>query len=234
MKYRPLNEALSQMNFPVESPNKKVPQERISKKEMDIFCRDVLERHPEIQEMIEEQMEILEERGVHMPVLHITSRAIRDVHGNEMSTHFVEHIREEGFRPRDTNVGAFIRRENSPVVAQPNFFKTHPEEFIKSLRLFLQRYIHHGLRTNKNVLGDARGTGVGVPTMIILDGGVTLEKGSDRDDHYILKDGASPDQIIGIIDLDERCQSISHDSVAYVARVLLEKIHAYYGAVELV
>lgn len=228
MKYHPLEQYFQQN--PIELSEKTTPdsEERVSKKEIDIFCRELLANNSELREEISRQMENLSAQNLPMPIIHITSKAIK--RGDEMvSTGFVENIEEKGFRKRDTNIGAFVERGRKTSIAKPDFFIKKPEEFIKSLRLFLQRYLHHGTRTNKQALGEFRDSGSAIPAMILIEGGVKLEHGSDYDDHYILKEGTTPEQIIGIFDLNEDRNPISKDGVAYIAKKLLELLAIHYS-----
>lgn len=228
MKHRPFEQYFQQN--PIKPSKKTTPysKERVSKKEMDIFCRELLENNPELREEILRQMENLRAQNLPMPIVHITSKAIKK--GEDVvSTGFVENIEENGLRKRDTNIGTFIERGKKMSIAKPNFFIKKPEEFIKSLKLFLQRYLHHGLRTNKQALGELRGSKNAVPTIIFIEGNVKLEHGSDYDDHYMLKEGTTPEQIIGIVDLNEHRNPESQDDIAYVAKCLLELLASHYS-----
>ena len=95
--------------------------------------------------------------------------------------------------------------------------------------MVLERYAHHGFRANKSALGNIDGDGKGVPAMIVIDGGLSLEHGSDYDDHYILKNGAAPDKIIGKINLDEHNHHRSEKDVAYIAEKILKLVDSYYA-----
>lgn len=198
---------------------------KLSQKEIDIFCRELLEQNPELKIKIVEKMEKLKEGGEFLPIVHITSRAIRSEQGgDDLDTGFLENIKNEGFHRRDTNVAVFVRRGTRTSPAEPDFYIEKPEEFIKALRIFLQRYSHHGLRTNKNILGENRDSGQGVPIAVVIDGSVPIEHGSDYDDHYILKSMVTPDKILGEIDLDGCYHSQKSENIIKFAKALLELI----------
>jgi hypothetical protein len=229
MKHRPFEQYFQQnpLELSGESHSPKL-KEKVSKKEIDIFCRELLENNPELKEEILRQMENLKMQNLPMPVVHITLSTIK--RGEEMvSTGFVENIKKNGFRKRDTNIGAFVERGKKTSIAKPDFFIEKPEEFIKSLRLFLRRYLHHGLRSNKQALGEFRDSKKAKPAMIFVEGDVKLEHGSDYDDHYILKEGATPEQILGIVNLNEDRSSEPKGDIAYVAKSLLELLDSRYG-----
>lgn len=228
MKHRPFEQYFQQNPLELSRETAHNLKEKVSKKEIDIFCRELLENNPELKEGILRQMENLKMQNLPMPIAHITSRAIKK--GEEMvSTGFVENIEKNGFRKRDTNIGAFVERGKKTSIAKPDYFIEKPEEFIKSLRLFLQRYLHHGLRTNKQTLGEYRDSESAVPVIIFIEGDVKLEHGSDYDDHHILKEGVTPEQILGTVDLNEDISSKSKDDIAYVAKSLLELLASRYG-----
>lgn len=227
MKHHPFEEYFKEnpINLPKEAIF--ISKEKVSQKEIDIFCRKLLENQPELKRAIIAQMENLKKENLPMPVVHISTKAIKNNNG-EISTGFIENIKEKGFRKRDTNISAFIRKAEKNSLAKPEFLKDKPEEFIKSLRLFLQRYLHHGLRTNKEALKELKGSSEAVPAMILIDGDVQLEHGSDYDDHYILKNGSTPEQIIGIIDLEKHNRPRSEEDITYIAKIILEMINSYY------
>lgn len=229
MKHHQLENFLNQTSIE-PLPKSGAAREKISQKEIDIFCRDLLTRYPELKEKIVKQMHSLEKQKLPLPVIHITSRAISGENNSETNTGFVENIEKNGFRQRDTNVAAFMKREEKTCLAQPDYYSARPEEFIKSLRLFLKRYLHHGYRTNKNALGDVKDTGQGIPIMIIVAGGAPLERASDYDDHYLLKNNVAPDQIMGKIDLAKHNYYRSQDDVLYLAEEILKQTNSFYEA----
>ncbi|MBI2473465.1 hypothetical protein HYV70_02855 [Candidatus Uhrbacteria bacterium] len=230
MKHQPferLHTMLDQQLLPsmIEKGQQK---ERISKKKIDLFCRELLEENPLLRETITKQMSFLREHKLPLPAVHITSKSLLQKDGTQQSTGFVENIKKNGFRKRDTNVGIFIRRGQKPVPANPEFFEVNPQEFIKSVRLFLERYTRHGLRTNKQVLGDFREKGKGIPAMVLIQGNLALEHGTDYDDHFILKEGTSPDEIIGSIDLEKHNEPTSKEDLTHLVQEILNQVDFYY------
>ena len=227
MKHRPFEQFFQQNPTKLSKEATPDSKEKVSKKEIDIFCKEILEQNPQLREEILRQMENLKAQNLPMPIAHITSKAIKK-DGDTISTGFTENIKKEGFRKRNTNVGAFVKRGKETSIAKPDFFIEKPEEFIKSLRLFLQRYLHHGLRTNKQVLGKFKDSKSAIPVIIFIEGDVKLEHGSDYDNHYILQQGAAPEQIIGIIDLNEHKNLKSKDDIIYIAKKLLKLLDIHY------
>lgn len=202
-------------------------QEKLSQKQIDIFCREVMEKNTGLKEEILKCMHTLQEKNVPMPLIHITSSAIQ-IGENKIDTDFVKNIMNNGFKKKDTNVGVFLERSRENLLASPSYFELHPEEFVKAIKLFVKRYIHHGFRVNKNILGELKNDGVGIPEMMIIEGSLELQHGSDYDDHYILKEGASPDKIIGSINLGEHNRSFSSEDIDYIASKFIELLYGYY------
>ncbi len=199
--------------------------EKPSQKTLDIFARNLLEQNPELKTSILSTMQLLNQERLELPVIHITSVGIKKDE-ETVTTRFIENIKQNGFRSRHTNVGAFVKRGNKTQRATAQYFIYHPEEFVKSFYLLLQRYAHHGKRTNKEVLGENRDLGEGIPEIIIIEGNVELERGSDYDDHFTLAQGASADQIIDEIDLESYKPYREH--LNELLKQFLEKISAYY------
>lgn len=202
-------------------------QEKPSQKQVDIFCREVIENNADLKEGILKCMHTLSEKNIPMPVIHITSSAIQ-IGENRVDTGFIKNIMNNGFKKKDTNVSAFVERSRENLLASPSYFELHPEEFVKAIKLFVKRYIHHGFRVNKNILGELKNGGVGIPEMMIIDGDLELQHGSDYDDHYVLKEGASPDKIIGSINLSEHNSSSSPKDIDYIASKFIELLQNYY------
>lgn len=192
-------EQLDKSRFSFE--NKHPLIEKQSQKPLDIFSRQILENAPDLRKRISETLQILEQHNSEMPLIHITSREIK--RNNEVvSTGFIENIKQRGFKARHTNVGSFIERGAKSQIAQPNYFITNPEELIKDLYTILQRYGHHGIRTNKEALVENRNAEEAIPTLLLIDGNTHLDKGTDYDDHYLLAEDLSGDRILGDIDLN--------------------------------
>ncbi len=202
-------------------------QGKPSQKQIDIFCREVIEKNVGLKENILKCMHTLSEKNAPMPVVHITSNAIQ-IGENKIDTGFVKNIMNNGFKKKNTNVGVFLEGSRKNLLANPSYFELHPEEFVKAIKLFVKRYIHHGFRANKNILGELKNDGVGVPEMMIIEGDLELQHGSDYDDHYILKEGASLDKIIGSINLGEHNSASSLEDIDYIVSKFIELLYGYY------
>ncbi len=202
-------------------------QEKPSQKQIDVFCREVIEKNVSLKEDILKCMHVLSEKNAPMPVVHITSSAIQTGE-NKIDTGFVKNIMNNGFKKKDTNVGVFLERSRENLLASPGYFELHPEEFVKAIKLFVKRYVHHGFRVNKNILGELKNDGVGVPEMMIIDGNLELQHGSDYDDHYVLKEGAFSDKIIGSINLREHNSASSLEDIDYIATRFVELLYCHY------
>ncbi len=145
-----------------------------------------------------------------MPFIHITLEKVLKDDSQVIPTGFVESILTEGTR-LNTNGATFVKRslEENATLADPAYFIDHPESFVEDLALMVQRYTHHGIRTNKKSLGMGYGyktnkqTDKGSPTMIIVDrDAIPLKRGKDGDDHYVLLERSTPSKIIGTLKLD--------------------------------
>ena len=204
-------------------------EQRQSKKEIDIFSREVLLKNPELRAMIIKAMDFLEAKGVPLPFIHITSSATRSKDGAETSTGFVENIKANGFKPGHTNVGGFILRSDGISIAIPTVYSARPEEFVKEIRLFIHRYGYHGIRTNKDSLATRDDEQVGVPALLLIDGRVPVKHGSDYDNHFILTEGAPADSIIGEINLNGQTNSQDTNAIAFVAESIVQKVSEYYS-----
>lgn len=167
--------------------------------------RDKYKPYKEILETnrgLKEKIERMFERSQMVPAIHITSRAIKTESG-EVSSGFVENIKENSFRIKDTNVGVLMQRQGTRQPATPRDFVEKPEKFLRELETLIRHYYHHGVRTNKALLGDSRDVGMGLPVMLLVD--VTdssLEEGSDYEDHYRIGKSIPSSRIIGEVELD--------------------------------
>lgn len=137
-----------------------------------------------------------------IPAIHITSRAFRTDEG-EVESGFIDNILKNGFRARDTNIGVFMGRDGIRKPAIPLDFVNKPEKFLRELETLIRHYYHHGTRTNKELLGDRRDVGEGLPVMLLLDvTDVPLEQGSDYEDHYKLGTSVPRSKIVGEVNLE--------------------------------
>lgn len=231
MEYRPFENLVGQINLngpSLDEPSQESVQEKPSQKAIDVFCREVLADNPEIKGQVITQMRKMADLNLSLPLVHITSEAVKYNDNTVKSSGFLENINQNGLRPRDTNVAAFVQRQNTTELALPDYFAAQPELFIKDLVLILRRYVHHGVRTNKNIY-ENKNEGEGVPVMILVDGHTNLIKGSDFDDHFILADKVLPDKIIGKIDLDQARDLHSITDIASIASQMLEQVDTYYS-----
>jgi len=209
---------LSQYDFGDE-PEQPVP-ERLSQKPIDIFSREVLAKYPQLAEQIMSVLEKLTADNEQLPLIHFTTDRIKYTDGREISTGFVENIEDNGFRARDTNMGAFIGRNGIEGVGDPKQF-VKPEELVKSYKLILDKYLHHGIRTNKQILG-GRG-GIGQPVMILVNGDLPKQHGTDYENHFILTDGSLPTDILGIVSMSGK-KSSSLDDVGTSLQEFLDVV----------
>jgi len=231
MEYRPFENLAGQINlngYLLDRSDQEPAQEKPSQKEIDVFCREVLADNPEIKDQIITQMQKMAGLNLALPLVHITSEVVKYPSNTIKSSGFLENINQNGLRSRDTNVAAFVQRQNTTELASPDYFTDQPELFIKDLILILRRYVHHGVRTNKNIY-ENKNEGEGIPVMILVDGHTNLIKGSDFDDHFILADKVLPDKIIGKIDLDQMRDLHSTIDIASIVGQMLDQIDTYYS-----
>lgn len=195
----------------------------------DLPYMRALEKDPTLLESIQSTCHQLQNSNIPMPVVHITTEVIKHPDGSETATGYVDNIRQQGFRPRDTNVAAFVERGNSVRIGQPEYFSENPHRLLRDVSDVLTRYKHHGVRTNKTTLQDMRDQGKGIPTMLVIDTrGVQLTKGTDYDDHFRFYNAVPGENILGSISLEGK-QSSNIDDVKEIAASLLtimeEAIH---------
>jgi hypothetical protein len=194
----------------------------------DRVYTQAIQEVPELGERITQTLRSLSEHRIPMPITHVTSRTVRYEDGTEVSTGYIENIQANGFRPRDTNVGAFIERGNSVRIGSPEYFAANPHKFLRSIAEIISHYKHHGIRTNKPSLGEAKDQGVGLPTMLVIDTrGVQLLKGTDYDDHFRLHNQVPASNIVGAIDLDGKTSS-NIDDVKIVANEVIESLNSHF------
>lgn len=219
--YRMANpfEILKNVEFS-ENPPAVVP-EKVSKKPMDVRVRNMLEANPELKEKIIRGMQKLEIASRSLPFVHITTDRIVSQDDSQRDAGMVEKIQKTGFKARHTNVGAFVVRRNETRLAQPTDYEKTPGDFLKSLTILLQRYWHHGSRTNKDIYKNQRDEGKGLPIMLLLEGTFGIERGTDYDDHYILTENVPAHAIIGKINLESE-SGITDDMIVGVANKILD------------
>lgn len=204
-----------------EGPTTEGPKLKERQTDIDRFCRELLLEQPELQKAIETVFAQMESQQIPLPLMHVTSSRFEGSSTDGMPS-FVDHIRQRGFRARDTNVAALMdRRVNPPIVSDAARFAVAPSAFVKEIILVLQRYLHHGVRANKAVLGTQRDRVVGVPVLLLVEGGVGLERGSDYDNHFRLTEAWSGEHVFGVVDLSRMS---SYQDPAFIP--VLQKIVA--------
>ena len=213
------------------TPAQEVKKE--SKKPLDVMARNILESAPGLRNKIVSAMGKLSLSSRELPLIHVTTEKIVLPGVSDRNPNFIKQIEDKGFKGRHTNVGAFVVREERVRMAAPNDFSERPEDLLKSLYILLQRYLHHGIRTNKDVYGKERDWGKGVPIMLVLEGNLPVERGSDYDDHYILKQDMPSSAILGKIRF-ETGTAIDNETVVETASRLLEIVvhESRFGVVE--
>jgi len=188
---------------------------------------DLLHAHPELGAAITGTMTRLVEEDREVPVLHVTSRAVRLPDGTEQSTGYLENIGFTGLRARDTNVAAMMQRGATTSIGSAAYFAQNPHKLLRAMGESLSHYSHHGSRTNKDSLGDMRESGVGTPTLLVIDATETdLIPGTDYDDHFLLGEPVDPSNIMGTVDLVGRKPNNPLD-VAAVTTDVLEVINEH-------
>lgn len=208
---------LSNYSFTEKDINETQSPEKSSQKPIDVFSRELLAKYPELETRITETIKEMVAQKKLLPLIHFTSDKIRKSDGSEVSTGFVENIVNNGFRARDTNVGGFIGKKN--LLGDPSQFDK-AELLVKAYKKILDKYLHHGIRTNKAVLQNME-KGMGLPVMIVVNGDLPVEPGTDYDNHFILKNQSHTDDIIKIISMHGR-KSSQIDDVALSLSELLD------------
>jgi hypothetical protein len=172
-------------------------ENKLSQKPDRIFARKVLDQITELPAIINENLQLLADNKISLPFLHFTNDIIIDEDGVEQTTGNVASILENGFRAMDSNVGGFTLPDNSKVNS-PEAFIGNPELFVKSLVDIFKHYRHHGSRLNHPNSPSGKVTGT-KSALILISGKVPSLHGTDYLDHYILKNGALPNEIIGVM-----------------------------------
>jgi len=194
------------------------------KKDKLLKYRNILETHPYLRESI---INVFSSAPI-VPSIHITSRAFKSRDGNDIvDSGFIQRIRKDGFRSRDTNVGVFMTRNGQRNLATSREFVDSPEKFLKELETLIRHYYHHGTRTNKNILGGNFNNYQGIPTMLIIDvSNVSLIPGTDYEDHYKLGSLLPGNAIIGEVDLENIGNKIDQE-LPKIALSFLNHLKSY-------
>ena len=160
--------------------------------------KEMLETNRGLRETIEKVFE----QSQTIPAVHITSEFFI-TQNDKVNSGFIENILKNGFRSKDTNIGIFMKREGTRQPAVPVDYVNQPEKFLRELETLIRHYYHHGVRTNKDLLGDSRDMGIGIPVMLLVDvANANLESGSDYEDHYKLSTSIPGNKLIGKIQLE--------------------------------
>lgn len=216
-------EQLEQMksNAPDESVKEDTNNEIVKKDRLKLY-KEMLEENPSLKEKIVETFSTAQ----NIPAIHITTESFK-MGDKVISSGFIENITENGFRPKDTNIGVFMKREGFREPATPLDFVDKPEKFLRELETIIRHYYHHGIRTNKNILGQEYEGYVGIPVMLLVDvADKTLIPGSDYEDHYKLGESVSSERIIGKIDLEEIGSKIKEE-LPRIALEFTDKVAKY-------
>jgi len=181
---------------------------------------DILDQNPELKAKIIDVFKTISS----IPAIHITSREFRN--GKEViESTFVNDILKNGLRAKDTNVGVFMERTGKRRVASPDFYEAHPEKFLQELETLLKHYYHHGTRTNKNLLGKELNSFRGVPVMLLVNvDQQNLIPGTDYEDHYIIKNSISGENIFLPIDLEN--ENFQIKTLVEIANNILDAIQS--------
>ncbi len=219
-------EILKSIPIPDDEEKRFSRPEKISQKPLDVAVRKITESNPELKQKIIEVMRNLSLSSEALPLIHITTDRIILPDDIARDSKMIEQIENQGFKGRHTNVGAFVTRRGRAQLAEPTDYENNPEDFLKSFIILLRRYLHHGLRTNKDVYAEKRNQGKGIPIMLVIRGGLPIERGTDYDDHYILKEDVPAKVILGKIEFEAE-DGINDAMVARTANDLLEVIDTH-------
>jgi hypothetical protein len=167
------------------------------KNKMEAYTK-ILESNPKLVELINDVFSNIPS----IPAVHITSREFRN-EDEVIGSGFIQNIKQSGFRKLDTNIGVFMQRNGKREIATPSEYVSHPEKFLKELETIIKHYYHHGIRTNKSVIGSNQKEIEGVPSMLLIDiTNAELIPGSDYEDHYKLGSKIPGSSIIAEIDIE--------------------------------
>jgi len=141
----------------------------------------------------------------------------------------------------DRNTSGIVFVDRNPdrnwEEAPPEHFISRPELLLEDLRRAIQSFVHHGVRTNKGILGfngkrgsreaDYLAHGQGVPLVMVGDQtGISRRRGVDGIEHYITNEGIPPDRIMGSLEI-AALDMESKEDVVTLAKELAELINGY-------
>lgn len=207
---------LKGVTFSKSSEGCSIDSERSSKKPLDVFVRRVFELNPESKSATFNMLKAYGAQNKKLPFLHITPNIVEYESGECVSTGNVDSIKSSGFLPGDSNVGGFVAAgEHYNSVGNAESFKT-PEAFLKSYIVLLRHYLHHASRLNHRNSKVVEGKKIKDvrPAFVLVRGDLRVDHGTDYEDHFILRNGSSPEDIIGTINIDDKINLNDPNSIA--------------------
>ena len=222
---------LKGVTFSKSSEECPIDSERLSKKPLDVFVRRVFELNPESKSATFNMLEAYGAQNKKLPFLHITPNIVEYESGECVSTGNVDSIKKSGFLPGDSNVGGFVAAgEHYNSVGNAESFKT-PEAFLKSYIVLLQHYLHHASRLNHRNSKVVEGKKIKDvrPAFVLVRGDLKVDHGTDYEDHFILRNGSSPEDIVGIMAISNKIDLNDPNSIA---RSYDDVIKSLMGALE--
>ena len=207
---------LKGMTFSESNKESPTVGERLSKKPLDVFVRRVFELNSELKDATSNMLEAYNMQNRKLPFLHITPDIIEYDDGECVSTGNVDNIKKNGFLPGDSNVGGFVAAgEHYNNVGDPKSFKA-PEAFLKSYIVLLKHYLYHAFRLNHRNSEAMEGRKIKTvkPAFVLARGDLKVDHGTDYEDHFILRNGSSPEDIVGIMNIDDKIDLNDLNSIA--------------------
>lgn len=154
----------------------------------------------------------LEKKDLPMPFVHLTVGNVIDEEGQIKPTGFIDDIKQRGLKV-NTNGLTFVKRDFDEYaeLAEPEYFKGREDFFVEAVAEMLKNYTHHGVRTNKRILGfsykgtkerDYKSSGIGIPAAFVFDRkGIPVKRGSDGIEHYVAQVPVIPKKMMGVIEV---------------------------------
>lgn len=133
-----------------------------------------------------------------LPAIHFTNEAVGDSLQSLVDTGFIERFEKEGSKGK-LHVGMVRNQDERGSFKDPKFETDNLVNLLNSLKQIASDFMSHGRRTNKNSLGENRGSNYSQPVAIILDAGGSIGRGTDRYYHWVLKNHQAPDKIIELV-----------------------------------
>ena len=136
-----------------------------------------------------------------LPVIHFTTVAAGNDLNNLKDTGFLKSFSTEGNRGK-LHVGALRTQDNNRNFRNIDVNTDNLGDIIQMIRDIAIQFMHHGRRTNKNSLGNLRGSNFAQPVAIIFDSDGQFTRGTDNYFHWILKNSYNPDKIIELLEFE--------------------------------